>query len=502
MLQKIIVGLLAFTVIGAAGVGIYDSTKSDSDSEQVQVLASPAQDDAATAPVNESMEAAVDAPADTAANVADVQPAAPDAAPQVNPTATPEIAIASGAMDGTGPAQTEQQQAIDMVGEPWAAVGTIAALDTAGMTLTLGDGSQIYVELGPSHYWQNQAVTLAEGESVTVEGFYNGDQYHAATVTKMDGSKLAVRTADGLPLWSGGASGTNSGQNGATAGNGQAEIQVAAEDWITVEGTVTAVNASSLTVQTQAGEMLTLQLGEPSFMQQQGIAFAAGDAISALGFWQETMFRAGEITKLATGERLMLLDPNGRPLWGGPGRAGNRGGQAQDGSTAGQTQSTTAQGQASQGGNQGQGSQGQGSQGQGGQGQGQNQGVQVPATQWETLAGYVTMVEPLAFTLQLQDGQTVRVMLGEMDFWSQQGLWFSVNDQISVDGYWLNGQFEAGVVTLGNGQQLTVRDQYGRLLWADSTQAGQGGQGGQGQDGQGGQGQGGQGGGNGYRGGR
>lgn len=500
MLQKVIVGLLALTVIGAAGVGIYDSTKNDTYSEQMQVLAKPAADETVAVPVNAASDPSENAPADTAANVADVQPAGPDAAPQIAPTATPEIAIASGAMDGAGPVQTEQQQAVDMVGEPWAAVGTITALDTAGMTLTLSDGSAIYVELGPSHYWQNQAVTLVEGESVTVEGFFNGDQYHAATVTKIDGSKLAVRTADGLPLWSGGASGGDSGQNGATAGNGQTDIQVAAEDWITVEGTVTAVDAASLTIQTQAGEMLMLQLGEPSFMQQQGIAFAPGDAISALGFWQDTMFRAGEITKLATGERLMLLDPNGRPLWGGPGRAGNRGGQA-GASTTGQTQSTTAQGQAGQG----QGGQGGGNQGQG-QGQGQNQGIQVPATQWETLTGHVTMVEPLAFTIQLQNGQTVRVMLGEVDFWSQEGLWFSINDQLAVDGYWLNGQFEAGVVMLGNGQQLTIRDQYGRLLWVDSTQAGQGqgGQGGgnQGQGGQGSQGQGSQGGGNGYRGGR
>ncbi len=377
------------------------------------------------------------------------------------------------------------------------------------MTLTLGDGSQIFVELGPSHYWQNQAVTLAVGETVTVEGFYNGDQYHAATVTKMDGSILAVRTADGLPLWSGGSSGGTNSQNGTA--NGTDAAQVAAEDWITLNGTVTATTASSLTVQTQAGETLALQLGEPSFMQQQGIAFAPGDEITVLGFWQDTMFRAGEITKLATGERLMLLDPNGRPLWGGPGRAGNRSGQAQGGTTTGQAQGTTTQGQASQGqggqgqGGQGQGGQGQGGQGQGGQGQGgqgQGQAAQVAANQWETVAGRVTQVEPLAFTLQLQDGQTVRVTLGQVDFWSQDGLWFSVDDQLSVDGYWLNGQFEAGVVTLDSGQQLTIRDQYGRLLWSDSTQSGQG-QGGQGQGNAAGQGsQGSQGGGKGYRGGR
>jgi hypothetical protein len=30
------------------------------------------------------------------------------------------------------------------------------------------------------------------------------------------------------------------------------------------------------------------------------------------------------VTNTTTGERLLLRDPNGRPLWGGPGRQGGR----------------------------------------------------------------------------------------------------------------------------------------------------------------------------------
>lgn len=316
MLQKLFVGLLSLTVIGATGVGIYDSTQTDTDTTQAAVLA-------------------------------DSAPASVGGAPLAAPTATPVANVAPGAQDGTGPIQQQQQQALTMVGDPWTAAGTIAAFDTSGMTLTLIDGAQIYVELGPSHYWQAQAVTLAVGDVVTITGFYNGDQYHAATVTKADGSQLVVRTAEGLPLWSGGASGGQN-QQGATNGNtaGQVQAQVAAEDWVTLEGTVMAVNGSTLTVQTQAGETLAMQLGQASFMQSQGVSFSAGDAVSVTGFWQGATFRAGDITKLATGERVMLLDPNGRPLWSGPGRTGT----------------------------QGAGSQGQGGQGQGTQGGGNGKG--------------------------------------------------------------------------------------------------------------------------------
>ena len=370
------------------------------------------------------------------------------------------------------------------------------------MNLALADGTVVYVELGPSHYWSEQGVTLLVGDVVTVEGFQNGDQYHAATVTTAAGSQLVVRTADGQPLWAGGASGGQN-QSGATVNGttaGQTETQVTPDQWLTVEGTVTAVNTNTLTLRTAAGETLELQLGEPSFMAQQGITFAAGDPLSVLGFWQGIMFRAGDITKTATGERLMLLDPNGMPMWGGPGRAGSRSGQTGNATSA----TTGSQGQGSQGGQGGQGSQGN-------NGQGQGQGSQaVPVAQWETLQGSVRLTEALALTIDLSNGQEVRVSLGQTDFWSIDGTYFAYGDALTISGFWQNGQFEAGSVTFDTtGQQLVLRDVTGQLLYGTDSQnsQGQGSQGNQGQGGQGGQGgnnvsSSGGGNGNGYRGGR
>lgn len=436
MWQKLVIGLLSLTVVGSVGVGLYDAAQTTGDDTTAQVLAQSAVDAAANSPAVQP--------------VANEQPAQGDRGNplQIAPTPTPVFMP-----DAQQPQPVQQQSALDMVGTPWTATGTITGIETNGVTVILKDGSSIFVELGPSDFWQSQA-TLMIGDAITINGFYNGEQYHAATVVTGGGSVLELRSETGLPLWAGGSAGQNTGETAGNGWSGASTAQVAPEEWITVAGTVTAVDASTLTMQTQTGEMLTMQLGSASFVQEQGVTFAPGDAISVLGFWQGTEFRAGDITKLATGERLMLLDPNGRPLWGGPGRAGNGGG---------------GQGQSGQGG-------GQGGQGGQGQGQAQNQGIQVPANQWETIQGYITIIEPLAVSLVLPNGQTGRVLLGEFDFWTPQGINFTYGETIQVEGFWLNGEFHAGTVRfVQSGYEMTIRDQTGRLLWADSNAVAQSG---------------------------
>ena len=327
MMQKVVVGLLALTVIGAAAVGIYDATQSDESVGATELLAL---DPGGTLPEND------------AANTVST--------PTLEAVSDPDTTTQS------QPVEQQQQQALNQVGDTWQDSGTISAFDTNGMYLTNTATGDIYVELGPPNYWQEQLVSLAVGETVSVEGFFNGEQYHAATVTKADGSQLMVRNADGAPLWSGGADNGNGNQQGQQGEDGT--IQGEPIEWVTVEGTVTEILGSSLTMQTTTDQSLVLQLGQQNFVDTQAIVFTAGDEISVVGFWQGEQFKAGEITKTATGERLMLLDPNGRPLWGGPGRNGEQGGSGQgnsgqgnggqgnsgSGNTATQGQSNSAQG--------------------------------------------------------------------------------------------------------------------------------------------------------------
>ena len=318
MFKVIAVAMLVITIIGAAGVAVYDSSKPN----QVEAQNSPA-----------------------------VTPAA----------AVPTQVTGNGNQNRNGSdLGTQTQLLASEVGEPWTASGVIVSIDDIGFELAIdGTGDIVYVELGPTAYWQSQGITLNVAESVMVAGFTQAGLYHAAVVTKLDGSQIAVRdTVSGQPLWSGGAAG------GQSDGTQTPQTQVAAEDWITVEGVVTAVAQNSLTIETTGAESLTFQLGRPGFAAEQGVNFAVGDQVRVIGYNSVGQFHAGEIDNLAQGGRLMLLDPNGRPLWAGLGSA------------SGQSQGGQSQGGQSQGG-QGQGGQGQGGQGQSGQGQGgQGQGGQ------------------------------------------------------------------------------------------------------------------------------
>lgn len=229
---------------------------------------------------------------------------------------------------GSGAAvQQELNQSVDNVGEAWSAAVTVAELGDVGMNVTLEDGTPLYIELGPSFFWQEQG-TLEPGDIVTVDGFYNGDQYHAASITKADGTLLALRSETGQPLWSGGASNAGGAQHGDQANGGTGEVQVAPEDWVTLDATVLTVNRNGLTIESADGETLALSFGKASFWQEQAVQFAAGDAVTIQGFWQDGQFQTGQVTKVATGERILLRDPNGRPLWGGPGRQGGQGGNS------------------------------------------------------------------------------------------------------------------------------------------------------------------------------
>ena len=252
------------------------------------------------------------------------------------PTPTPQPAAMSGngqaqrgqGQNGAAGAPVEQQlnQAVDTVGAAWSDTGTIVEIGDAGLTLALADSTQIYVELGPSFYWQAQGA-LAPGETVTIDGFFNGEQYHAANVSKNDGAMLALRSTTGQPLWSGGASSGAAGTDATATHGGQGgagQVQVTPEDWETLAAKVVAVNRNGLTIETSAGEVLALTFGNARFWQEQAVQFIAGDAVEVKGFWQDGQFQTGQVTNTTSGERLLLRDPNGRPLWGGPGRQGGR----------------------------------------------------------------------------------------------------------------------------------------------------------------------------------
>lgn len=303
MLQKLVIAMLLALIIGAVGIGIASIIPSNTD----------------TAADNNVVVVNANTNGTGNQNI--------NTNPDVTPNANANMTDTAGT-----PQQIQQVQAQDTVGDVWEGEGTITAMDDFGMTLSFTDGTSAYVELGPPTYWKEQGVALAEGETVQVAGWNNGEQIHARLVTTSNG-ELALRTEASQPLWSGGANNT-AGQNGTHDSTQELTFQVAAEDWLTIEGTITIVTNGTVTMQTADGTVFALQMGQPNFWQSQGVTLAVGDAIEALGFWQSGQFMVGDITKAATGEHIILRDPNGRQLWGGPGRNGNANGNTNHSTTA------------------------------------------------------------------------------------------------------------------------------------------------------------------------
>jgi hypothetical protein len=333
MTQKIVIAALAFAIVAIIGFGLLDAARVAD--EPPEVLRSELE--ATTAPALVATEL-----------------------PVSDPTATeppPDAVVAQQPVEAT-PEPQPVVLAAQSLGEAWGAVGTIAALEDVGLTLATGAGD-FFVELGPPTYWQAQGVALALGDVIDVDGFANGEQIHARVVTNAAGAQLILRDASGQPLWSGGSDNGNGDHSAA-----QPSLQVAPEDWLTVSGVISKVASGNVTLLTDQGEQLALQMGRPDFWQSQGITLTAGDAVEVLGFWSAGEFVAGDIRKTATGETIMLRDPNGRQLWGGPGRGGS--------GASGNATPADNQGAGNQGaGNQGAGN--QGADGQGGTPQGGNQ---------------------------------------------------------------------------------------------------------------------------------
>ena len=169
-------------------------------------------------------------------------------------------------------------------------------------------------------------MALTPGSTVTVNGTDNEGMIHASTVEVAEtGAVLQLRDDTGQPMWSGGASndhGQGHAATGSADGTHTPNPQVQVDEWITLTGTLVAYQGAMMTMSTPEGDLITFRTGKPSFIASQGVTFQVGDEISVTGFYLDGEFQAGDITQLSTGLTVFLRDPNGRPLWGGPGNGG------------------------------------------------------------------------------------------------------------------------------------------------------------------------------------
>jgi hypothetical protein len=159
------------------------------------------------------------------------------------------------------------------------------------------------------------------------------------------------------------------------------------------------------------------------------------------------------------------VQPQG--VGGGQGQ-GYRGGQNQSADQA--ATQDQGQGQGYRGG-QGAGGQGQSTNGQG-QTQNPNPGTpQANVTEWVTVTGIVNSFDGVGVSLTTDDGAPLWVQFGQSRYVTAQGVTFTAGDHLTVNGFYENGQYQAGtVINDTTGQTLNLRDSTGRPLWAGGPQ--------------------------------
>jgi RNase P/RNase MRP subunit p29 len=108
---------------------------------------------------------------------------------------------------------------------------------------------------------------------------------------------------------------------GQGAGQGAPLADTAAEDWLTVTGTVVSATADLVEIETGAGEVIPLEGRPLSFALEQGFTPHEGDEVTLSGFEENGAFTIGKVS-INGGAAVVLRDVSGRPGWAGRGRRG------------------------------------------------------------------------------------------------------------------------------------------------------------------------------------
>jgi hypothetical protein len=226
---------------------------------------------------------------------------------------------------------------------------------------------------------------------------------------------------------------------GASRGSGTAgqspNYDTPPETSVTYEGTIVQVPdvGVELVIKTTEGEELVIGTG-PMDLAAEGFALQVGEAVQVRGYWDANEFKATQLTRLATGQTLILRDEFGQPAWAGSGRSAQ--GSAQGDQT--------------------------------GTGQAQVEG-------WIQLLGTVVSVDADALVIQTTSGEQIVVENRPWWFAQEQGFSARAGDEVTLTGFYEgedsstgSGQgFEVGRIDdATNGQTVTIRDENGRPMWA------------------------------------
>jgi hypothetical protein len=214
--------------------------------------------------------------------------------------------------------------------EEWATYeGTVMTAPQPGVNMVLqaADGQEITVGMGPTDL-EDQGLALQAGEQVRVYGYWEDGEFKAAQVTRLrDGQAVTLRDQLGRPAWAGGGQAASRGAYGGDGntdapGDGTGTGQAQVDEWLTLAGTVSSVDADALIIETAGGEQVTVENRAWWFALDQGFEAQAGDEVTVVGFYEDGDFEVSQIDDTTTGQTVQIRDENGRPLWAGRGRRG------------------------------------------------------------------------------------------------------------------------------------------------------------------------------------
>ncbi len=185
-------------------------------------------------------------------------------------------------------------------------------------------GLFIVAMLAAFAYGATQLISPSQEVHAREGGARAGQQNGTALEGNGQGGQGRGRNLEGS---SGSGNGQGREQQGAAAvagrgqgqGNGQRLDKSVGEaaDVLTIEGTV--LETAELVVETADGEV-QVGLGPSHYREAQGFALEVGDQVRVSGYWEDGEFKASAVENLETGERIVLRDGSGRPMWSGQAR--------------------------------------------------------------------------------------------------------------------------------------------------------------------------------------
>jgi hypothetical protein len=100
-------------------------------------------------------------------------------------------------------------------------------------------------------------------------------------------------------------------------------------------------------------------------------------------------------------------------------------------------------------------------------GNGESESHETTEHVWVTLTGTVSSILPRGMVVAESDGQLIEVTRRSWRYAQGQGFAPRIGDQVMLEGFYENGEFETGCITdLTNGQIVYLRDEMGHPLWA------------------------------------